>query len=105
MPPNINSLLNLQYIVFACKKDIDSFCKGSDREFPFPIIADPDRSLAVSLDMIDEEQMSDPDIAQTIRAMFIIDPSHRLRLSMLYPMSTGRSIRWVLNHFLRKHTS
>lgn len=46
-------------------------------------------------------QMSDPDIAQTIRAMFIIDPSHRLRLSMLYPVSTGRSIRLVLQNNLR----
>lgn len=49
--------------------------------------------------MIDEEQMSDPDIAVTIRAMFIIDPSHRLRLSMLYPVSTGRSIRLALSVF------
>ena len=49
--------------------------------------------------MIDEEQMSDPDIAQTIRAMFIIDPSHRLRLSMCYPVSTGRSIRLAGNNF------
>lgn len=49
--------------------------------------------------MIDEEQMSDPDIAHTIRAMFIIDPSHRLRLSMLYPVSTGRSIRLAENCF------
>lgn len=82
-------------MLFLYLKDIRSFCYGVDREFPFPIIADPDRSLAVALDMIDEEQMTDPDFAQTIRAMFIIDPSHRLRLSMLYPVSTGRSIRFV----------
>lgn len=78
-------------------KDIRSFCYGVDREFPFPIIADPDRSLALALDMIDDEQITDTDIAQTIRAMFIIDPSHRLRLSMLYPVSTGRSIRFAKN--------
>lgn len=75
------------------EKDIRSYCLGTDREFPFPIIADPDRSLAVALEMIDEEQIYDPDIAQTVRAMYIIDPSHRLRLSLLYPISTGRSIK------------
>lgn len=86
--------LKINVVLFSFKfKDIRSYCLGIDRDFPFPIIADPDRSLALSLDMIDEEQMSDPDYAQTIRAMYIIDPSHRLRLSMLYPMSTGRCVK------------
>lgn len=45
--------------------------------------------------MIDESHIYDPDIAQTVRAMYIIDPTHRLRLSLLYPMSTGRCIKLV----------
>lgn len=81
-------------------KDIQSYCLETDRVVPFPIIADPNRQLAVALDMIDEEQINDPEIAQTVRAMYVIDPSHRMRLSMLYPMSTGRSIGWVkINEF------
>lgn len=61
-------------------------------DFPYPIIADPKRELAVALDMIDEDQKNDPEIAKTVRALYVIDPNHKLRLSMVYPMSTGRNV-------------
>lgn len=61
-------------------------------DFPYPIIADASRELAVQLDMIDESQINDPTAALTIRALYIIDPQHRLRLSMYYPTSTGRNV-------------
>lgn len=64
---------------------------GVVSEFPYPIIADPNRELAVALEMIDEEQKNDIEIARTVRALYIIDPNHRLRLSMIYPESTGRN--------------
>lgn len=35
-------------------------------------------------------------IAFTIRAVFIIDPTKKIRLSMLYPASTGRNTSEVL---------
>lgn len=73
-------------------KDIKSYCLDIEGEFPYPIIADPNRELAVALDMIDEEQKNDPEIAKTVRALYVIDPNHRLRLSMIYPMSTGRNV-------------
>lgn len=72
-------------------KDIKSYCAGVVSEFPYPIIADPNRELAVALEMIDEEQKNDIEVARTVRALYIIDPNHRLRLSMIYPESTGRS--------------
>lgn len=49
--------------------------------------------------MIDETQINDPAVALTIRALYIIDPKHRLRLSMYYPMSTGRNVEYVLHIF------
>lgn len=67
-------------------------------DFPYPIIADADRKLALRLDMIDETQINDPAVALTIRALYIIDPKHRLRLSMYYPMSTGRNVEYVFAH-------
>lgn len=73
-------------------KDIKSYCLDIVGDFPYPIIADSNRELAVALDMIDETQKDDPDVAKTIRALYIIDPNHRLRLSMHYPMSTGRNV-------------
>lgn len=42
--------------------------------------------------MIDETQINDPAAALTIRALYIIDPKHQLRLSMYYPISTGRNV-------------
>lgn len=73
-------------------KDIKSYCLDIVGDFPYPIIADANRELAVKLDMIDEEQKNDPEIAKTVRALYIISPDHKLRLTMMYPMSTGRNV-------------
>lgn len=61
-------------------------------DFPYPIIADPKRELALALDMIDEDKINDPEAAKTVRALYVISPDKKLRLSMLYPMSTGRNV-------------
>lgn len=76
-------------------KDIKSYCPDILGDFPYPIIADPTRELAIKLEMIDEFQIHDPSTAETIRALFIIDPDKRLRLSAYYPHSTGRNVEWV----------
>jgi alkyl hydroperoxide reductase subunit AhpC len=61
-------------------------------DFPYPIIADETRELAVLLDMIDEDNKNNEEEAMTVRALYIIGPDHKLRLSMLYPASTGRNV-------------
>jgi len=76
--------------------DIKSYCLDIHGPFPYPIIADQDRSLAVQLDMVDEESKDDPEVAMTIRALYVISPDHRVRLSMHYPMSTGRNVDEIL---------
>ncbi|XP_055300974.1 peroxiredoxin-6-like [Sitodiplosis mosellana] len=81
---------------FEWINDITSYCSGIVSEFPYPIIADPNRELAVALEMIDDEQKNDIEVAKTVRALYIIDPNHRLRLSMIYPESTGRSNHEIL---------
>lgn len=73
-------------------------------EFPYPIIADPNRELAVALDMIDEDQKNDPEVAKTVRALYVIDPNHKLRLSMIYPMSTGRNVELVYDTVMTHQT-
>lgn len=72
--------------------DIKSYCLDIPGAFPYPIIADEARDLAVALDMIDEAQKDDPEVAKTVRALYVISPDKRLRLSMIYPMSTGRNV-------------
>lgn len=72
--------------------DIKSYCLDIPGEFPYPIIADPTRELAVEFGMLDADQCKDPEIGKTIRALFIISPDHKVRLSMFYPMTTGRNV-------------
>jgi peroxiredoxin (alkyl hydroperoxide reductase subunit C) len=66
----------------------------------FPIIADADRSVAYLYDMISQDDLDavrkSGGIAFTIRAVFIIDPEKKIRLTMLYPASTGRNTTEVL---------
>jgi glutaredoxin/glutathione-dependent peroxiredoxin len=77
-------------------KDIDEISKTT---LQFPIIADADRKVAFLYDMLDAQDLTNIDekgIAFTIRAVFIIDPSKRIRLTMLYPASVGRNTSEVL---------
>jgi len=76
--------------------DIKSYCLDIPGEFPYPIIGDESRELAVLLDMLDEKDQSNPDTAMTVRALYVIDPAKKLRLSMLYPASTGRNVDEIL---------
>ncbi|KAF2687615.1 mitochondrial peroxiredoxin-like protein Prx1 [Lentithecium fluviatile CBS 122367] len=72
----------------------------SNTTVQFPIIADADRNVAFLYDMISQDDLdnmaSKGGIAFTIRAVFIIDPQKKIRLTMLYPASTGRNTAEVL---------
>ena len=49
--------------------------------------------------MIDQQDLNNIDekgIAFTIRSVFVIDPSKKIRLTMMYPASTGRNTAEVL---------
>ncbi|KAG8249000.1 activity protein [Homalodisca vitripennis] len=78
------------------KNDIKSYCLDIPGEFPYPIVSDETRDLAVMLDMLDEENKDNPDTAMTVRALYIISPDHKMRLSMIYPTSTGRNVEEIL---------
>jgi alkyl hydroperoxide reductase subunit AhpC len=62
----------------------------------FPVIADKAREVAWLYDMIEESQIATPEIALTIRSVFVIDPAKAIRLIMTYPASTGRNTAEVL---------
>ncbi|KAF1985812.1 mitochondrial peroxiredoxin-like protein Prx1 [Aulographum hederae CBS 113979] len=80
-------------------KWIDDINDISNTKLQFPIIADADRKIAFLYDMIDQQDLSNIDekgIAFTIRSVFVIDPSKKIRLTMMYPASTGRNTTEVL---------
>jgi alkyl hydroperoxide reductase subunit AhpC len=58
----------------------------------FPIIADADRKVATLYDMIHPAASA----TATVRTLFVIDPNKKVRLSITYPMSTGRNFDEVL---------
>jgi len=64
---------------------------GCPGVFPYPIIADTDRSLMHSLGMIDDAEVDAAGNPMTCRAVFIVGPDHKLKLSVLYPASCGRN--------------
>jgi alkyl hydroperoxide reductase subunit AhpC len=66
----------------------------------FPIIADDGLAVAKAFDMLPAEAvMPDgrtPNDSQTVRAVFIVGPDKKLKLSMTYPMNVGRNFAEVL---------
>lgn len=58
----------------------------------FPIIADPDKKVALLYDMIH------PNASEnfTVRSVFIIGPDKKVKLTLTYPASTGRNFNELL---------
>jgi len=78
---------------------IEDINEISKTNVAFPIIADADRKVAFLYDMVDQQDLNNIDekgIAFTIRSVFVIDPSRKIRLTMMYPASTGRNTTEVL---------
>ena len=73
----------------------------SGTELNFPIIADDDLKVAKLYDMLpaDEGDTSEGRTAvdnQTVRVVFLIGPDKKIKMSMSYPMSTGRNFEELL---------
>ena len=58
----------------------------------FPLIADPDRTIAQSWDMIHPNASE----TATVRSVFIIGPDNKIKLTLTYPASTGRNFLELL---------
>jgi len=58
----------------------------------FPLLADADRRVASLYGMVHPE--SDPLL--TVRAVFVIDPAKKIRLTLNYPPSAGRNFLEIL---------
>lgn len=79
------------------KGDIE---KVAGTDAGFPIIADEGLEVSKAFDMLPAEAyMPDgrtPNDSATVRAVFIIGPDKKLKLSMTYPMNVGRNFGEVL---------
>jgi len=77
-------------------KDVMEYAGCGSTALPFPIIADEDRSLAVQLGMVDPDERTASGLALTARCVFVIGPDKKLKLSILYPATTGRNFNEIL---------
>ncbi|OPJ77131.1 peroxiredoxin-6 [Patagioenas fasciata monilis] len=81
----------------AWSKDINAYNgEQPTQELPFPIIADANRELAVKLGMLDPDEQDKDGIPLTARVVFIFGPDKKLKLSILYPATTGRNFDEIL---------
>jgi len=58
----------------------------------YPLIADPDRKVAILYDMLDIDSADN----LTARSVFIIGPDKKIKLMITYPASTGRNFVEIL---------
>ncbi len=58
----------------------------------FPMIADPDKSIASLYDMLHPNAINN----LTVRSVFIIGPDKKIKLMLTYPASTGRNFNELL---------
>ncbi|XP_067939284.1 peroxiredoxin-6-like [Watersipora subatra] len=96
---------NVKIIALSCDgvdshhgwiKDLNAQAGCPSNELLYPIIADKDRELAVKLGMIDPLEKDAQGLPLTARAVFIVAPDKKLKLSILYPATTGRNFNEVL---------
>nr|XP_056701663.1 peroxiredoxin-6 [Euleptes europaea] len=78
-------------------KDINAYnCGEPTEKLPFPIIADSKRELAVQLGMLDPDERDKDGLPLTARVVFVFGPDKKLKLSILYPATTGRNFDEIL---------
>jgi 1-Cys peroxiredoxin 6 len=99
---------NVKMIALSCdsvedhlgwSKDVESFnARGGKvkKDLTFPIIADPDRKLAVKFGMLDPDEIDAQGIPLPARAVFIVGSDKKLKLSILYPATTGRNFDEII---------
>ncbi len=58
----------------------------------FPMLADPDRTVAKLYDMIHPNALDN----MTVRSVFVIGPDKKIKLTLTYPASAGRNFDEIL---------
>ena len=79
------------------KADIESY---GGKQVTFPLIADPDLTVAKLYDMMPAEAVlpdgRTPAHTSTVRSTFLIGPDKKIRWAIIYPMSVGRNFQEIL---------
>ncbi|XP_074654257.1 peroxiredoxin-6-like [Tubulanus polymorphus] len=96
---------NVKVIALSCdsvdshhgwSKDVIDYAGKSGSTLPYPIIADADRSIVTQLGMLDPDEKDSKGLPLPARCVYVIGPDKRLKLSILYPATTGRNFNEIL---------
>ncbi len=71
---------------------IQDINETQDTTVNFPMIADPDRTVATLYDMIHPNALDN----MTVRSVFVIGPDKKVKLTLTYPAATGRNFDELL---------
>ncbi|OWA54207.1 Peroxiredoxin-6 [Hypsibius exemplaris] len=77
-------------------KDLEGYCSLDGGKFPYPIIADADRTLAVKFGMLDPDELNNEGMPLTARVVYVIGPDHKVKALVAYPATTGRNFNEIL---------
>ncbi|KAL5198182.1 hypothetical protein ABZP36_001694 [Zizania latifolia] len=75
-------------------KDIEAYKPGN--RVTYPIMADPDRQAIRQLNMVDPDEKDSDGGELPSRALHIVGPDKKVKLSILYPACAGRNIDEVV---------
>jgi peroxiredoxin 6 len=75
-------------------KDVEAYKPGT--QLTYPILADPDRSAIRELNMVDPDLKDAQGVNLPSRALHVVGPDKKVKLSIQYPASTGRNMDEVL---------
>ncbi|KAL1807467.1 hypothetical protein ACET3Z_024457 [Daucus carota] len=75
-------------------KDIEAFNGG--HKVSYPIGADPKREIIKELNMVDPDEKDSAGNHTPSRALHVVGPDKKVKLSFLYPASTGRNMDEVV---------
>ncbi|XP_021973063.1 1-Cys peroxiredoxin PER1 isoform X2 [Helianthus annuus] len=74
-------------------KDIEAY---NGKKVTYPIAADPNREIIKQLNMVDPDEKDASGQNLPSRALHIVGPDKKIKLSFLYPASTGRNMDEVV---------
>uniref|UniRef100_A0A8C5L9G8 Peroxiredoxin-6 n=1 Tax=Jaculus jaculus TaxID=51337 RepID=A0A8C5L9G8_JACJA len=81
----------------AWSKDINAYNDDEPTEkLPFPVNDDKNRDLALQLGMLDPAEKDEKGMPLTARVVFVFGPDKKLKLTILYPATTGRNFDELL---------
>ncbi|CAD6343273.1 unnamed protein product [Miscanthus lutarioriparius] len=76
-------------------KDIEAY-GGGKHKVTYPILADPGRDAIRQLNMVDPDEKDAKGVSLPSRALHVVGPDKAVKLSFLYPATTGRNMDEVL---------